>query len=64
MRYRNGQFTTLNPTGLPDFAAQPVRSIQIDRWSTPRRVYFAFIPTKDGSGAMVKPGGVAEYAGP
>ncbi len=64
MRYRNGQFTTLDPAGLPDFVGQPVRSIQIDRWSSPRRVYFAFIPSRDASGAIVRPGGIAEYAGP
>jgi hypothetical protein len=64
MRYRNGQFTLLDPAGLPAFVSQPVRSIQIDRWSTPRRVYFAFIPSKDANGAVLKAGGVAEYAGP
>jgi hypothetical protein len=64
MRYRNGQFSTLATAGLPDFVAQPVRSIQIDRWSTPRRVYFAFVQSTNASGAVVKPGGVAVYGGP
>jgi hypothetical protein len=64
MRYKDGQFSVLDVAGLPGFASQPVRSIQIDRWSNPRRVYFAFIPSKDASGTIVKPGGIAEYAGP
>lgn len=59
LRYRNGQFTALDATGLPDFARQPVRSIQIDRWASPRIVYFAFLASAGARG-----GGVAAYAGP
>jgi hypothetical protein len=64
MRYRDGQFTSLDPGGLPDFVRQPVRSIQIDRWATPRIVYAAFLASADASGAISKGGGVAAYAGP
>ena len=64
MRYRNGQFTSLDPTGLPEFARQPVRSIQIDRWSTPRIVYAAFMPSADASGVISRGGGVGAFAGP
>jgi hypothetical protein len=47
------------PKGLgPAFAGDPVRSIQIDRWSTPRVVYFAHLQAKG------VPGGVTAYAGP
>ena len=64
MRYRNGGFEHVDTTGLPAFAAHPPRSIQIDRWSTPRAVYFAFMPYQDGSGAITSGGGVGAYAGP
>ena len=64
MRYRDGQFTSLDPTGLPEFVRQPVRSIQIDRWSTPRIVYAAFIPSADASGVISRGGGVGAFAGP
>ncbi len=64
MRYKNGAFTLLDPQGLPAFVQQPVQSIQIDRWSSPRAVYFAFIPSKDGSGNTVRGGGVAAYDAP
>jgi hypothetical protein len=65
MRYRNGAFTALDPNapGMPAVVRQPVRSIQIDRWASPRIVYFAFMPSTDASGKAV-PGGVAAYAGP
>jgi hypothetical protein len=59
--------TSLFPEGVPEFAwNSPVRSIQIDRWSTPRVVYFAHHDWKkrqpDGTFA-VQPGGVTAYAG-
>jgi hypothetical protein len=43
---------------LPTFAQQPVLSIQIDRWSSPRVVYLAH------RGTTGAPGGVTAYAGP
>jgi hypothetical protein len=66
MRLKDGAFTLLDPNDpdLPVFARQPVRSIQIDRWTSPRIVYFAFMPTKDASGNIVRAGGVASYSGP
>lgn len=45
--------------GVPAHALNPVRSIQIDRWSTPRRVYFAHVPS-----VKLGPGGVTVYSGP
>ena len=63
-RTQDGKFTTLDPAGLPDFARQPVRSIQLDRWSAGgRTVYFAFMPSTQGD-AVLKAGGVAAYSGP
>jgi hypothetical protein len=48
----------LQNAGVPRFTLNPVRSIQIDRWSTPRRVYLAHLPSvQDG------PGGVTVYSG-
>jgi hypothetical protein len=66
MRLKGGAFTTLDPNdpSLPAFTHQSVRSIQIDAWSSPRIVYFAFEPTKDASGAITRGGGVAAYQGP
>jgi hypothetical protein len=64
MRYKDGLFQQLDPAGLPAFVHQPVLSIQIDRWTSPRTLYFAFIPSKDASGAIVAGGGVATYDGP
>lgn len=64
MRYQDGKFTALDPSGLPDFVKQPVRSIQIDRWASPRIVYAAFMPSADAAGVISRPGGVAAYAGP
>ncbi len=65
MRYKNGAFTVLDPNapGMPAVVRQPVRSIQIDRWASPRIVYFAFLPSADASGKTT-PGGVAAFAGP
>jgi hypothetical protein len=57
-RYKEGKWWTVDTTA-PKFAAtSPVRSIQIDRWSTPRVVWFAHQATKAG------PGGVTAYSGP
>jgi hypothetical protein len=64
MRFKNGAFTLLDPAGLPGFARQQVLSIQIDRWASPRVVYFAFLPVKDANGRITAPGGVAAYDGP
>ncbi len=65
LRYRGGKFErAFDPAGLPDFASHPPQSIQIDRWSTPRVVYFAFMPYHDTTGAITAGGGVAAYAGP
>jgi hypothetical protein len=46
------------PPGAPAWAGNPVRSIQIDRWSTPRVVYLAHVKTAK------QPGGVTVYSGP
>jgi hypothetical protein len=64
VRLRDGAFQPVDTTGVPAFAAQPVLSIQIDRWATPRVLYFAFGAAKDGAGATVAGGGVAAYDGP
>jgi hypothetical protein len=57
-RYRDGGWWTVG-TDAPRFAWQnPVRSIQIDRWSSPRVVYFAHTTSRFG------PGGVTAYDGP
>ncbi len=45
--------------GAPPFVWQPVRSIQIDRWASPRIVYFAHQGTPGGPA-----GGITAYAGP
>ena len=57
-RLRNGALEPVDATGLPAFASHPVQSIQINRWSVPRVVYFAFVETGQGAG------GVASYDGP
>ena len=64
MRLKDGAFTLIDPTGLPDFARHQVLSIQIDRWASPRVIYFAFLPVKDANGKVTAPGGVAAYDGP
>jgi hypothetical protein len=63
-RLREGVFERVDTTGLPAFASQVVQSIQIDRWSSPRVVYFAFSPVTDAAGKIVAPGGVGAYDGP
>jgi hypothetical protein len=66
-RLKDGAWSTA-PAGAPAFAARgPVRSIQIDRWTSPRIVYFSHLPhlarQADGTDAVV-PGGLTAYAGP
>jgi hypothetical protein len=56
-RLKNGQWS-LPPAGAPAFAGNPVQSIQIDRWSSPRVVYLAHVASWNGAG------GVTVYAGP
>jgi ligand-binding sensor domain-containing protein len=64
LRLRDGAFETVDGAGGPDFASHPVQSIQIDRWSSPRVVYFAFTATRDAAGVVVASGGVGAYDGP
>jgi hypothetical protein len=53
----DGRWWTV-PATAPAFAQQsPVSNIQIDRWASPRIVYFSFTDSKFG------PGGVAAYSG-
>src|SRR5215208_6407050 len=67
VRLKSGTFTSganLLPDTAPEFATKAtVRNIQIDRWATPRTVYFAHLPYKDATGTT-KPGGVTAYSGP
>jgi len=63
MRMRGSDFEAVDATGAPAFARHPVASIQIDAWSHPRVVYFAFDPTLDASGNIVSGGGVGAYDG-
>ncbi|HYD42134.1 MAG TPA: hypothetical protein VEB43_14990 [Anaeromyxobacter sp.] len=56
-RLRNGAFEPVDGAGRPAFASHVVESIQLDRWASPRIVYFAFLPEGDA------PGGVGAYAG-
>jgi hypothetical protein len=44
---------------MPAFTSNPVRSIQIDRWTTPHRVYLSHV-----SSSKYGPGGLTVYAGP
>jgi hypothetical protein len=64
MRLSNGAFQRVDTAGAPAFANQPVASIQIDRWSTPRTVYVAFAATRDATQAVLSSGGVGAYTGP
>jgi hypothetical protein len=65
MRLANGAFSEADTTGLPDFTTQPVKSIQIDRWTAPRTVYFAYeASVDDKTGHVKRSGGVAAYDGP
>jgi hypothetical protein len=47
------------PPGAPQFTWNPVKNIQIDRWTTPRAVYLAHEPSQ-----KYGPGGVTVYTGP
>ncbi|HET6439497.1 MAG TPA: hypothetical protein VFG59_15620 [Anaeromyxobacter sp.] len=60
-RYRSGSWDPSGyvPPNAPQLAWNPVPSIQIDRWATPRVVYFAHQPS-----AKYGPGGVTVYTGP
>jgi hypothetical protein len=64
MRLRAGAFERIAPDGAPAFAHHMVQSIQIDAWSSPRVVYFAFVPQTDAAGAILQGGGVGAYDGP
>ncbi len=57
---------SLFPTnlGAPSFVWQPVQSIQIDRWASPRIVYFAHLATETPAGQVQQVGGVTAYDGP
>lgn len=63
-RLRGGVFEPMDATGLPAYARHPVANIQMDRWSSPRVVYFAFAPLTDASGQVVEAGGVGAFHGP
>jgi hypothetical protein len=60
-RYQGGAFSRW-PAGLPAAANELIQhvpmDIQIDRWTTPRIVYFAMLPNAAGA-----PGGVIAYDG-
>jgi hypothetical protein len=63
-RLRGGVIERVETTGVPGFANHVVQSIQIDRWSSPRIVYFAFTGGTDPTGRITSPGGIAAYQGP
>jgi hypothetical protein len=63
-RHADGTFELLAAPAAVSWRGQPVQSIQIDRWSSPRVVYFAFQATRDAAGAVLAGGGVAAYDGP
>jgi hypothetical protein len=55
----NGTWWTMTAANPPAFAlTAPVRSIQIDRWASPRIVFFAQAASRFG------PGGLTVYSGP
>ncbi|ABC80925.1 hypothetical protein [Anaeromyxobacter dehalogenans] len=60
-RYKDGAWLASGtvPQGAPKMAWNPVRSIQLDRWASPRIVYIAHGPS-----LKYGPGGVTVYAGP
>jgi hypothetical protein len=64
LRLRDGAYETVDAAGLPAFARNPVQSIQVDRWSGSRILYFAFQPIAGSDGRIVAGGGVGAYAGP
>lgn len=58
-RFKDGGWSLVDVQRSPPFAYRsPVRNIQIDRWASPRIVYFAHQATRLG------PGGVTAYSGP
>jgi hypothetical protein len=63
LRLRGDTYEAADPAGAPGFAHHPVASIQVDAWSTPRVVYFAYPPQVDAAGQIVADGGVGAYAG-
>jgi hypothetical protein len=63
LRWNGSTYEAMDPAGAPEYAHHAAGSIQIDAWSTPRVVYFAFDPTTDGSGAVLAGGGVGAYGG-
>jgi hypothetical protein len=57
-RWNGTSWWTVARESPPPFAAQaPVRAIQIDRWASPRVVYFALAASTQG------PGGLVAYSG-
>ena len=63
LRLRDGTWSKALPDGAPAFALRPVRSIQIDAWSSPRVVYFAHPARRDAAGNVTAQGGVSAYSG-
>jgi hypothetical protein len=63
-RLRGGSVERLDTAAWPPFTQHPVQSIQIDRWSAARTVYFAFLPATTADGRIVAGGGVASFSGP
>jgi len=64
IRLKNGAFIAIPTAGLPAFTNQPVKSIQIDRWSSPRVVYVAYEASVKPDGTVVRSGGLGVYDGP
>jgi len=62
-RLKNGQWSG-TPAGLSPILGQPVRSVQIDRWSKPRVVWFSHLATTNKTTGTVTPGGLTSYSGP
>jgi hypothetical protein len=59
-RWKDGRLSSSSPpAGAPAFTQNPVTSIQLDRWTTPRIVYLTHLAT-----ATFGAGGVTVYAGP
>ncbi len=62
-RLENGSWSS-PPWSLSPILLQPVRSIQIDRWSKPRVVWFSHLQSTDPKTGAVTPGGLTSYSGP
>ena len=58
-RWKAGSWSHFVPQNAPQFTWNPVRAIQVDRWTTPRVVYLAHERS-----ARYGPGGVTAYTGP